>query len=152
MRNLSTGADCEDPDLAQAVRDFLELGAEIRRRSAIAIKLAAGSPQREAEEHYVRELVSQIEARADRIGHSSETLILAINAELDVRDDRRRRRASSPAGKLIAEVERAETAVRSATAEYRAAQARLQASQAQLRAAEAAYRAYGGAPLTRKAA
>jgi hypothetical protein len=76
----------EDPDVRQAVVDFLSVGEELRRRSADYAKLPERDHRyREAAQSRINELTSRIAVRADRIGMTTNGLLALINDELNHR-------------------------------------------------------------------
>lgn len=63
----------EDPDVRQAVVDFLAVGDELRRRSADYAKLPERDHRyREAAQARINELTSRIAVRAERLGMTTQ--------------------------------------------------------------------------------
>lgn len=76
----------EDPDVRQAVVDFLAVGDELRRRSADYAKLPERDHRyREAAQARINELTSRIAVRAERLGMTTNGLLALINDELNHR-------------------------------------------------------------------
>lgn len=75
-----------DPDLEQAVEDFLDTAAELRDRS---VKLAETPASRfDAEKAYVSELRERIGARAEKLGMSTYALLILLGIRLREREGR----------------------------------------------------------------
>lgn len=140
----------DDPDVRQAVRDFLPLAALIRERRAELARL--GDQAGQAVRDHIRSLMGDIQTRAARIGVDFDVLMVLLNAELDARWRGGGRAPTRPGPQtLLTAVVNAEAAVDQARQELLRAQARLRGAENNLRAAEAAYRSYGGGKLVEAA-
>jgi hypothetical protein len=79
-----------DPDLEQAVEDFLPVAAEIRRLTRWMLQQEPGSRERAGIENQIRDKMGLITARADRLRLSADALLLILNAKMDRRTRRGR--------------------------------------------------------------
>lgn len=137
-----------DPDVEQAVRDFLPVVAEIRDRTKRLLELKPRSPGRQAERAEVHELTTRIQARASRLGLTTDELMVMVNDALDLRVRRGRPAPARPTARsLLARVTHDQAVVAEAELQVRAADAKLAAARAALNASEGAYRAWAGQPL-----
>jgi hypothetical protein len=137
-----------DPDLDQAIRDFLPLAAEIRERSARVLKLKPGSDARRYEMADIRRLMDDIGTRADRLGLTGQALMVLLNDALDARARRGRGAPARPTARtLLSNLLNAEAALRNAQLEEQAARAKVKAYAAALAAAQSAHAAYAGGRL-----
>ncbi len=71
-----------DVRIAAAVKDFRQTVLDIRAASARLFPLPAGSPQREALQEQVDDLVGGMQARADTIDITLDELFRLINADI----------------------------------------------------------------------
>jgi hypothetical protein len=141
-----------DPDVEQAIADFLPVVAEIWERTARLLKMKAGSPGRNAERQEVHELTTRVQARATRLGLTTDQLLVMVNDALDLRARRGRAAPARPTARtLLARVTADQAAVAESELQVRAAQAKLAASRAALNASEGAYRAWSGGKLVEHA-
>jgi hypothetical protein len=127
-----------DPDIEQAISDFLPFAAEIRDRSARVQKLKPGSDARRAEAGQIRHLMNDIETRAMRIGITGEALMVLLNDALDARARRGRGAPARPTSRsLLTNLLNAE----------KAAEAEVSRCASALVAAQQAYSTYAGGKL-----
>jgi hypothetical protein len=137
-----------DPDIEQAISDFLPFAAEIRDRSARVQKLKPGSDARRAEAGQIRHLMNDIETRAMRIGITGEALMVLLNDALDARARRGRGAPARPTSRsLLTNLLNAEAALAAAQAAEKAAEAEVSRCASALVAAQQAYSTYAGGKL-----
>lgn len=74
--------DAADTRVAAAVKDFRQTVLDIRAASARLFPLPAASPQREALQEQIDDLVGGIQARADTIDITLVDLLRLINADI----------------------------------------------------------------------
>jgi hypothetical protein len=137
-----------DPDVEQAINDFLPTAAEIRDRSARLLKLAPGSDQRRSESQFIRQQMNDIGTRAARLGLSADALMVLLNDALDAKARRGRAAPVRPSPRsLMSNLLNAEAALQAAQLERQAAEAKVKACAAAVAAAQSAYSAYAGGRL-----
>jgi hypothetical protein len=137
-----------DPDVEQAVVDFLSVGAEIRTRSAALLKLPEFGTNRLREERHVADLVSRIATRADRLNLSSDALLVLINDRLNEKVRRGRGAPARPTIRTLMDGLAVAIALQhDADRSVEAALRHLRETTAARRAAEEAYAAYGASSI-----
>lgn len=137
-----------DPDVEQAIQDFLPVAAEIRERSGRLLKLAPDSDQRRAESQFIRQQMNDIGTRASRLGLVTDALMVLLNDALDAKARRGRGAPARPSSRsLLSNLLNAEAALQGAMLEEQAAKAKVQACAAAVSAAQSAYSAYAGGRL-----
>lgn len=137
-----------DPDLEQAIADFLPTAAEIRDRSAKILKLPIESGYREVEAQQVRTLMADVITRAGRLGISGDAFMVLLNDALDAKARRGRDAPARPTSRsLLTNLVNAEAALRDAQLEHQTAAVKMRAAAKALAAAETAYRAFAGGSL-----
>lgn len=132
-----------DPDIEQAKADLLHRAAHIRTLTQRMVGEPAGSRPRLSLEGDIRDQMSFIIARAERIAIAPGTLMMILNAELDAKA---RRGRAAPAGETIRTIrnlhEQAMISLQQAELDKREATARANTAIEQIAAAEDAIRFY----------
>lgn len=137
-----------DPDVEQAIRDFLPLAAEIRERSVRVLRMRPGSDARRLEAGDIRQKMNDIGTRAERLGLSLDAMMVLLNDALDAKARRGRAAPARPTSRtLVTNMINAEAALRNAQLEEQAASAKVKACAAALAAAQSAHAAYAGGKL-----